>query len=174
MVKEQFVTNFGSRLYRLNLKNNFSNIIFICVGSNKIVGDSLGPMVGLKLTKKLNTKVSIIGTMSEPVNYINIKKITQNIKSNYANPCIISIDSAMGKNEDIGKVIVNWGGTVLGKAVNKGIYFNSHINIKGIVAKCNEDILINLQELNSISVIKIEKLSNIVSEGISQVINSLV
>ena len=34
MFYEQFVIDFGSRFYRLNLKNNFTDIIFICVGSN--------------------------------------------------------------------------------------------------------------------------------------------
>ena len=52
MFYEQFVIDFGSRFYRLNLKNNFTDIIFICVGSNKITGDSLGPIVGAKLKQK--------------------------------------------------------------------------------------------------------------------------
>ena len=29
MANEQFVANFGSKLYRLSLKNNFTNLIFI-------------------------------------------------------------------------------------------------------------------------------------------------
>ena len=53
MFYEQFVIDFGSRFYRLNLKNNFTDIIFICVGSNKITGDSLGPIVGAKLKQKI-------------------------------------------------------------------------------------------------------------------------
>lgn len=172
MANEQFVANFGSKLYRLSLKNNFTNLIFICVGSNKIIGDSLGPMVGNKLKTKLNTKVNVWGTLENPVNYMNIEKAWKNIKDKYKNPCIISIDSAMGKNADVGKILVNWGGIFLGEAIKNGIYCNSHINIKGIVAKSSKSILINLQELNSINLWQIEKLANIVSEGISQVINS--
>ena len=57
MFYEQFVIDFGSRFYRLNLKNNFTDIIFICVGSNKITGDSLGPIVGAKLKQKLGTNI---------------------------------------------------------------------------------------------------------------------
>jgi len=112
------------------------------------------------------------GTLENPVNYMNIEKTWKNIKDKYKNPCIISIDSAMGKNADVGKILVNWGGIFLGEAIKNGIYCNSHINIKGIVAKTSKSILINLQELNSINLWQIEKLANIVSEGISQVINS--
>ena len=110
MFYEQFVIDFGSRFYRLNLKNNFTDIIFICVGSNKITGDSLGPIVGAKLKQKLGTNIAIIGTTETPVNYENIKEINDNIKIKYLNPCVICVDSAMGKNADIGKIIVNWGG----------------------------------------------------------------
>ena len=74
MFYEQFVIDFGSRFYRLNLKNNFTDIIFICVGSNKITGDSLGPIVGAKLKQKLGTNIAIIGTTETPVNYENIKE----------------------------------------------------------------------------------------------------
>ena len=74
MFYEQFVIDFGSRFYRLNLKNNFTDIIFICVGSNKITGDSLGPIVGAKLKQKLGTNIAIIGTTETPVNYENIKR----------------------------------------------------------------------------------------------------
>ena len=122
MANEQFVANFGSKLYRLSLKNNFTNLIFICVGSNKIIGDSLGPMVGNKLKTKLNTKVNVWGTLENPVNYMNIEKTWKNIKDKYKNPCIISIDSAMGKNADVGKILVNWGGIFLGEAIKNGIY----------------------------------------------------
>ena len=80
MFYEQFVIDFGSRFYRLNLKNNFTDIIFICVGSNKITGDSLGPIVGAKLKQKLGTNIAIIGTTETPVNYENIKEVNDNIK----------------------------------------------------------------------------------------------
>ena len=49
--------------------------------------------------------------------------------------------------------------------LTRGLYFfYKELNYKSI--------LINLQELNSINLWQIEKLANIVSEGISQVINS--
>ena len=85
MFYEQFVIDFGSRFYRLNLKNNFTDIIFICVGSNKITGDSLGPIVGAKLKQKLGTNIAIIGTTETPVNYENIKEIIDNIKLGWNN-----------------------------------------------------------------------------------------
>ena len=85
MFYEQFVIDFGSRFYRLNLKNNFTDIIFICVGSNKLTGDSLGPIVGAKLKQKLGTNIAIIGTTETPVNYENIKEINDNIKIKYLN-----------------------------------------------------------------------------------------
>ena len=155
-------------------KNTWILIIFICVGSNKITGDSLGPIVGAKLKQKLGTNIAIIGTTETPVNYENIKEINDNIKIKYLNPCVICVDSAMGKNADIGKIIVNWGGITLGKAVNNGIYLESHINIKGVVGKDEEEILTNFRELTLVNKKVIEKMSNEVTEGINKVINSIV
>ena len=37
-------------------KKRYSNLIFVCIGSNKMVGDSLGPLIGETLYKNLKDK----------------------------------------------------------------------------------------------------------------------
>ncbi len=112
---------------------------------------------------------ALLKTINKAPGYSN-----DNIKIKYLNPCVVCVDSAMGKNADIGKIIVNWGGITLGKAVNNGIYLESHINIKGVVGKDEEEILTNFRELTLVNKNVIEKMSNEVTEGINKVINSIV
>ena len=57
---------------------------------------------------------------------------------------------------------------------NNGIYLESHINIKGVVGKDEEEILTNFRELTLVNKKVIEKMSNEVTEGINKVINSIV
>ena len=73
--------NFNLELNKIIKKVNekkYSDLIFICIGTNKIVGDSLGPIVGEILKQNLKEKnISIIGDLTYNV---NIKNIYQNIR----------------------------------------------------------------------------------------------
>ena len=47
--------------------------MFICIGTNKLISDSLGPKVGDILTDNFekNNKVEVLGTMKTPIHYQN-------------------------------------------------------------------------------------------------------
>ncbi len=164
---KDFVENLGSRLYRYSIKNNFSNIIFVCIGTNKIVGDSFGPLVGENLKNRIQNKhIQVYGTLENTVNYLNIFKVKNIITTKYNKPCIITIDSALSKTETVGKSFINWGGIELGKAINNGIYFESNINIKTVIGKERKGNLNNISELKKINENLIYNLANCVSLGI--------
>lgn len=69
------------------------NIVILCIGTNKINGDSLGPTVGTFLEE--NNISNVYGTLENPVDATNLKEKINEIKSQYDNPYIIAIDAAV-------------------------------------------------------------------------------
>lgn len=62
----------GSLLTELYAKSdsNFEELVFLCIGSDRITGDSLGPLIGHRLSKEHLNRCSIYGTLANPVHEI--------------------------------------------------------------------------------------------------------
>ena len=58
-------------------------IILLCIGSDRSTGDSLGPLVGHKLSKYPLQQVSVYGTLEEPVHAANLEYKISQIKLNH-------------------------------------------------------------------------------------------
>ena len=49
-------------------------ILILCIGDSKLIGDSLGPLIGTFLEKNKSTignNVKILGTLEKPILYYN-------------------------------------------------------------------------------------------------------
>ena len=104
---KRFVWNFRN-VFKENRENK--NIIFLCIGTNKVIGDSIGPMVGTNLKNKLNSNlkvnnIKVIGDMFNNISYSYIKKNKQSIEKLSKENFVIVIDSALSSEENIGKNI---------------------------------------------------------------------
>ncbi len=113
------------------------NIIFICIGTDKLLTDSFGPRVGerLKQNFKENNNIKIFGTLKEPIHLKNAPILYRKLKNNKNQ--IILIDSAFGNRKYIGGSFINLGGMKIGNAYGKGFYFPATMNIKTVVASKN-------------------------------------
>lgn len=111
------------------LKSN-KTIIFICIGTDRSTGDSLGPLIGYKLRFLKNDNIYIYGSLENPINNQNILDILNKIKSNFENPYIITIDSNLGSFHDVGKIIITNNKL---KSTGTSINFIGNMNITGIV-----------------------------------------
>ena len=119
-----------------NLKDIvFSNrdIIFVCIGTDRCTGDSLGPLVGYKLKNISQNKIHIYGSLENPVHSKNITNIINKINCNFNNPYIVAIDSCLGKINNIGKVFIDKKPLYPGLAVNKNLPPIGDLSITGIV-----------------------------------------
>lgn len=133
-----FVQEFSNKLYNLKAETPFSDYIFLCIGSDKIIGDSYGPLVGQKLEESFKGKynnIQVYGTLDKPISAVNLEKKVQEIYTKYKNPCIIAIDSALSSSENIGKILVSNSKMQCGKAAGKKLMLVGNISIKGVVAK---------------------------------------
>lgn len=74
------------------LEKGFSHLIFLCVGTDLIMGDSVGPIIGTKLKKIENEYIKVFGTLSNTLNFNNARDEINKIYLNYSNPYIITIE----------------------------------------------------------------------------------
>ncbi|WP_297425953.1 spore protease YyaC [Clostridium sp.] len=141
---ENFSVNSGSLTSYIKIKNYLfielqpvlkenRPIIFLCIGSDRSTGDSLGPLVGHKLKYFSKNNIFIFGTLENPVHAKNIVSILDEIKSTFQNPYIIAIDSCLGTLDNIGKVFIQKKPLIPGLALNKKLPPVGEMSITGIV-----------------------------------------
>ena len=167
--EEQFISDFKKTINSLTVNKTYSSVIFLCVGTDRITGDTFGPIVGYKLKRLFGElkNIDIIGDLENIVCDLNIENVIDNICLNHSNPFIISIDSAVSCNEEnIGKIIVERGGICVGKCLCKNRYVVGDMNIKGIVAKDLKNPKRNFMLLQNIRLNMIMQMADIVSHGI--------
>ena len=68
-------------------------IVIVCVGSTKVISDSFGPIVGHILCEKYNPDAYVYGTLSAPINALNLVSSLEKIKQRHKKSKIICVDS---------------------------------------------------------------------------------
>lgn len=123
--------------------------IFVCIGSDLVLGDSLGPLIGTMLRKK-NLSSYVYGTLNFPITAKEIDYVKTYLKQMHPNSIIIAIDAAIGCQEDVGIIKVSEKGIYPGLGVNKKLGLVGDLSIMGIVAgkSLQNYNLYNLTRLN--------------------------
>lgn len=173
MEKTKFVQDLEKSIKQYK-NQKFSEVVILCIGTNKLIGDSIGPVVGQKLKEeKMKETVYIYGDMNETINFKNAKEKIENIFKTYQKPFIITIDSALGTKTMVSKIVVNKGIVRLGKSLGRSICYPSHIIIKGVVGEYKNTFEDNIKILNEVNQELIWYLSDIMAKGIKQEINKI-
>nr|WP_312578350.1 spore protease YyaC [Sedimentibacter sp.] len=137
------------------------NTAIVCIGTDKCIVDSLGPLVGTMLMKK-NLAIDIYGTLDKPVHAININEYIKTIRSkNYDN--VIAIDACLSSKKSQGIVEVREGPITPGKGIGKLLPEIGDLSIIGIVDS-NDKEFYNLVQDTRLSFIY--EMSEIIAEGI--------
>ena len=50
----------------------FRELVFLCIGSDRITGDSLGPLIGYQLSPYCSRIFHVYGTLDDPVHALNL------------------------------------------------------------------------------------------------------
>lgn len=120
-------------LHFLNHKrNSFRELIFVCIGTDRATGDSLGPLVGTRLNA-LAPNANIFGTLEEPVHAVNLEESLDKIRASFQSPLIVAIDACLGKSERVGYINFRDGGLKPGAALNKDLPEVGECHITGVV-----------------------------------------
>lgn len=115
------------------LLNKNRVIIFICIGSDRSTGDSLGPLIGHKLQYLTKSNIYIYGTLANPIHAKNLVSTLEQINNDFKNPYIIAIDSCLGSSNNVGKILIEKKPLNPGLALNKNLPPVGEMSIKGFV-----------------------------------------
>ena len=154
----------GDYLYD-KLKNIFIEnrpIIFLCIGTDRAIGDSLGPLVGTML-KNSNYKYPVYGTLDKPIHALNIYESLDMIKKKHPNGNFLAIDACLGAKGNIGNLQIRKGPILPGKGVGKKLPEIGNYSIVGIVDKVDEN---NKFSFNNVRLSFILELAEIVALSI--------
>ncbi|MBR2410036.1 MAG: spore protease YyaC [Lachnospiraceae bacterium] len=121
-----------SVLLREQLSPNHT-LIFLCIGSDRATGDSLGPLIGYKLEQHTGRNYLVYGTLESPVHAKNLATVVEEIHNRHKNPYIIAIDASLGKQAHIGYYTLGVGSLKPGAGVGKELLAVGDLFITGIV-----------------------------------------
>jgi len=129
----------------INMNSKFpSNLIFeiknyinkdtviVCIGTDKCIGDCLGPLVGSILTENF-FPLPVYGTLSSPIHALNISERLDEIYSTHPNASIIGVDACLGDEDDIGEIRIRDYAIRPGKGVGKELPEVGIASVIGIV-----------------------------------------
>ncbi len=152
------------------IRNGHKSIVFLCIGTDRSTGDSLGPLIGYKI-KDINYKnIFVYGNLDYPVHAKNLKEVMYNIYSKYTNPFIIAIDACLGKMEHVGFITIGEGAIKPGSGVNKDLEPVGNMHITGIV---NFGGFMEFLVLQNTRLSTVMKMADLISDGIKYVLKNI-
>jgi len=116
-----------------SLNPRHRDIVILCIGTDRSTGDSLGPLVGTRLTQLKNGRFEVYGTLDEPVHAVNLVNVLETINTKYHDPFIIAVDACLGKADRVGYINVKPGVLFPGTALQKNLPAVGDLHISGIV-----------------------------------------
>lgn len=106
--------------------------VILCIGTDRLIGDSLGPLVGTLLERSGRCGFPVYGTLSDPVHALNIEEIHVKIKKKHPDSLVIAVDASLGAPCRVGCVSLRPGSLHPGAGVNKRLTAAGDISITGI------------------------------------------
>lgn len=137
--QDPFAIKIMYELLHTYLPKKYSNIIVLCIGTDRSTGDSLGPLTGTFLSKMNPAHLTVYGTLHDPIHAVNLQEKLTNITSQHNNPFIIAVDASLGKSTSIGYFISGIGALQPGAALNKNLpsvgdaFLTGVVNVNGFM-----------------------------------------
>lgn len=150
--KKTFEANdFALKLFNLirteKNKGKLAGVLFLCIGTDRSTGDSLGPLIGYKLKEKGLEHLDILGTLERPVHAMNLESYQTILKLRYPNHVVVAVDASVGNLDHIGFVTLGKGALKPGLGVSKELRSVGDIFITGIVGSCGNYDPLMLQSI---------------------------
>ncbi len=115
------------------LARNVDGLVLLCVGTDRSIGDALGPLVGSLLEERGPWPFRVLGTLDRPVHAGNLAETVATLQAEYWRPLIVAVDACLGRSESIGYVSVGRGPLKPGAGVNKNLPAVGQLHITGVV-----------------------------------------
>lgn len=145
------------------LPNHNHELVIICIGTDRATGDSLGPLVGYKLHELPYEKVTLYGTLDQPVHAKNLEDTLCDVIDSHPDALVIAIDACLGAAQNVGCLTLGEGSIKPGAGVKKELPPVGHIHITGIV---NFSSLMNMVILQNTRLSLVMKMADTIATGI--------
>lgn len=119
--------------------------VFVCIGSDRVTGDSLGPLVGTRLRCCKNFTHPVYGTLEAPIHALNLQDSMLKIKRFHPKSPIVAIDASLGTRRHQHYITVASGSLTPGSGVDKELMAVGDIAITGIINTSGEFAQLILQ-----------------------------
>lgn len=166
---KQFENNVdGLKAFALELLRNIKcgDIpVFLCVGSDKFVCDSLAPMVGEMLKKRYNVRAYVYGGLDYNINAQNLMMAVNYVETMHPHSTIILIDATL--DSDVGKIRLT-NGSFAGLARELPIKKIGQVSVLGVVGRKNKNF-----DLNSTRLKVVTDLAEFIAKGCAMCVNCL-
>lgn len=143
------------------------NIVLVCVGTDKHLIDSFGPLVGEMIKDKEYKNITCYGNLNKPIHALNLTEIFKDIKLKHCNDLIIGIDACISyKKYETSSLLYDYTALCPGKGVGKKLDTIGDMRICFPVYEGYTDLLhksVNVIRLNEIYVAS-KKVINIIDE----------
>lgn len=113
-----------------SIKPRGKKILFVCVGTDRSTGDSLGPIVGTLLKFY---GYNVLGTIDKPVHAQNITETISHIERYYNDHFVVATDAALGEFSRVGSITADKGPLLPGAGVDKKLPAIGDARIVGVV-----------------------------------------
>lgn len=107
--------------------------VVLCIGSDRFIGDALGPLVGTLLLDRRPTSYTVLGDLSNTVHAGNLHQVIQEIEERRVDSFVVAVDASLGRNDSVGTICVAPGSLRPGAGVNKSLPSVGHMQITGVV-----------------------------------------
>ena len=165
--KEREIENFALQLYNMvggeMESGKWKGVLFLCIGTDRSTGDSLGPLIGYKLKGRRMRNAKVVGTLEKPVHAMNLGEYLKVVKSRYPGYLTVAVDASVGNAEHVGYITLGKGPLKPGLGVSKELREVGDLFITGIVGSCGSHDPLMLQ---SIRLSVVMRLADCISESI--------
>ncbi|MDF2682469.1 MAG: hypothetical protein K0R47_3659 [Brevibacillus sp.] len=150
-----------------------TEIVVVCIGTNRYSGDSLGPMVGSQLVELLKDQrhIHIYGTLDNPVHALNMQKTLSRISQKHVRAYVIAVDACLGQYYKIGTLQVVEEPLQPGVSLDKQLPPIGHVHIKGII---NNYGPLNHKVLEHTSLTFVQEMSGVISRILTRAVLEII
>ena len=137
-------------------------LIFLCIGTDRSTGDSLGPWVGTLLEER--GVLGVLGTLKDPCDANTLPRLARTLPDD---AIVIAIDACLGRPESVGMFLARKGPLVPARSVNGSFGAVGTYSIAGVV---NEISLKPYWTLQSTSLYRVMRMAEEIADAIASAV----
>ena len=171
---KNFYCNFSREYTKYGIAEALGNVlnkkkpIICCIGTDAVIGDSLGPLVGTMLSEKLRGRTYVYGNLSKPITAKDVKALSEYLSAVHIGCPILAIDAALGEKEELGAIKVSGDPVKPGLGVKKEL---TEIGNAMLIAVVDEKGKNNF--LTSVRLSLVYRLAESITQGVIEYFDNL-